>query len=408
MFDAGNAADDPAKLGTQALMNSLLEEGTTSRDSIAIAEEQERLGASLSEGASMDNHSIALSAVKPNLAASLDLLADVVRNPAFAPGEVERQRAVLLARIAEEKTQPRSTALRVLPPLIYGTAHPYGKPFTGSGDEAGVKAVTREDLIAFHRRWIRPDNGMIFVVGDTTLAEIVPLLETRFGNWAAPAEPKGVKTFVAPSGAGGSRIILIDKPQSPQSMILAGTTMPVKGVDDPLSLLAANDVRGGSVTSRLITDLRETRGWAYSAGTSMSTVRETMPMFVSAPVQTDKTGDSIAAALADLNEFLTTKGVTAEELAQTVNQSILSMPGDFETSADLLGALTRIVSLRRPDDYYTKLPGRYRALATAELDRAARAAVDPRKLLWVVVGDAAKVRPQLEKLGMPIEVMKLD
>ena len=408
VFDAGNAADDPAKLGTQALMTSLLEEGTASRDSIAIAQEQERLGARISENTTMDNTSISMVAMKPNLGPSLDLLADVVRNPAFASNEVERQRAVLLARIAEEKTQPRGTALRVLPPLIYGASHPYGKPFSGSGNEAGVKSVTREDLIAFHHRWIRPDNATIFVVGDASLAEVVPLLETRLGSWKAPAEPKGVKTFTAPAASQGSRIVLIDKPQSPQSMILAGMALPVKGVDDPLALVTANEVMGGSVTSRLIMDLRETKGWAYSAGSSISLLRDTIPLLVSAPVQTDKTGESIAAALADMRQFLTAKGVTPQELAKTVNESILSMPGDFETSGDLLGALTRIVSLRRPDDYYAKLPGRYRLLTPADLDRAARAAIDPSKLLWVVVGDAAAVRPQLEKLGMPIEVMKLD
>src|SRR5206468_6587541 len=186
--------------------------------------------------------------------------------------------------------------------------------------------------------------------------------------------------------------ILIDKPQSPQSMILAGMVLPVKGVDDPLALVTANEVMGGSVTSRLTMDLRETKGWAYSAGSSISLLRDTIPLLVSAPVQTDKTGESIASALADMRQFLTAKGVTPQELAKTVNESILSMPGDFETSADLLGALTRIVSLRRSDDYYTKLPGRYRALTPADLDRAARAAVDPGKLLWVVVGDAAAVR----------------
>jgi predicted Zn-dependent peptidase len=408
VFDAGNAADDPAKLGTQALMNSLLEEGTATRDSIAIAQEQERLGAQISENATMDNTSISMFAVKPNLGPSLDLLADVVRNPAFAAAEVERKRAILLARIAEEKTQPRSTAMRVLPPLIYGSTHPYGKPFTGSGNEAGVKSVTREDLIAFHHRWIRPDNGTIFVVGDTTLAEVVPQLEARFGSWKAPAEPRGVKVFTAPAAAQGSRIILIDKPQSPQSMILAAMPLPIKGVDDPLALVTANEVMGGSVTSRLTMDLREAKGWAYSAGSSISLVRETIPLLVSAPVQTDKTGESIAAALADMKAFLTSNGVTAQELTSTVSEQILSLPGDFETSADLLGALTRIVSLRRPDDYYAKLPGRYRALTADDLDRAARAAIDPSKLLWVVVGDAAAVRPQLDKLGMPVEVMRLD
>ena len=408
VFDAGNAADDRAKLGTEALMLSLLEEGTTSRDSIAIAEEQERLGADLGENASMDNTTITLSALKPNLAASLDLLADVVRNPAFKPEEVERKRAVLLARIAGEKTQPQGLALRVLPPILFGKAHPYGVPFTGSGDEAGATAVTRDDLVAFHHRWLRPDNGAIFVVGDTSLDEIRPMLEARFGSWAAPAEAKGVKSFPASIPAAPSRIILIDKPQSPQSMILAGEPLAIRGVDDPLNLTTANEVLGGSSTSRLILDLREAKSWAYYAGSQVQLVRETMPLLVYAPVQTDRTGDSIKAALADMNDFLGSKGVTAEELSQAVNSQVLSLPGDFETSSDLLGGILRNASLRRPDDYYTRLPDRYRAMTPAALDSAARKAIDPKHLVWVVVGDAAKVRPQLAALGLPVEEMKAD
>jgi len=406
-FDAGNAADDRAKLGTQALLLALLKEGTARLDSTQIAQEQERLGASISASASMDRTSVSLSALKPNLAASLDLLADIVRNPAFRSEDVERQRAALLAQIAEEKTQPQGLALRVLPPLLYGPAHPYGVPFTGSGDEAGVKAATRADLAAFHERWLRPDNAAIFVVGDTSMAELMPLLEARFGSWRAPAAAKGAKSFPAslPAGAAGARIILIDKPQSPQSMILAGEPLAVRGVDDPVTLTVANEVLGGSATSRLIMDLREAKGWAYYAGSQVQLVRERMPLFLFAPVQTDKTGESIAAAQADLAGFLGAKGVTQDELTRTISNQVLSLAGEFETSSAVLGAIMRNATLRRPDDYYARLPDRYRAIAAADLDAAARRAIDPKRLVWVVVGDAAKVRPQLDALHMPVEVM---
>ena len=406
-FDAGNAADDRAKLGTEALLLSLLKEGTATRDSTAIAEEQERLGAGIGANASMDRTTVSLSALKANLAPSLDLLADVVRNPAFRPDDVERKRAAQLAQIAEEKTQPQGLALRVLPPLLYGTAHPYGVPFTGSGDEKGVQAATRADLVAFHQRWLRPDNAAIFVVGDTTLGELVPLLEARFGSWRAPAVAKGVKRFPprAAAPAAGPRIILIDKPQSPQSMILAGEPRAARGIDDPLTLTVANEVLGGSATSRLIMDLREAKGWAYYAGSQVQLVREQMPLLIFAPVQTDKTGESIAAAVADIEGFLGTKGVTGTELGQTINNQVLSLAGEFETSGAVLGGIMRNASLHRPDDYYVRLPARYRAMTAADLDAAARKAVDPKRLVWVVVGDAAKVRPQLDALHMPVEVM---
>ncbi|WP_340314445.1 M16 family metallopeptidase [Rhizorhabdus argentea] len=403
VFDAGNAADPKAKLGTQGLMLALLDEGAGKLDSIGIAEAQERLGAQISSSASMDRTSVSMFALKANLAPSLDLLADIVQRPTFAPAEIERLRGQILAGIAAENAQPRGVARRTLPPLLFGAAHPYGVPLSGSGTEAGVKAVTRPDLLAFHDSWLRPDTAKIFVTGDTTLAELKPLLEARFGRWANPAAPKGAKIFRLDKMARPSRIVLIDRPQSPQSYIMAGELLPTKGTDDPLALVTANDVIGGSFLSRLNMDLRETKGWAYGAFTQAQMLRETMPFYVIAPVQTDQTGPSIAAALADMKSFLSDKGVNEEERERTINNQIRSLPGSFETSNDLLGALVTMDTLGRPDDYYTKLPARYRALTAAQLDQAARAAIRPDELIWVVVGDAAKVEPQLKGLGIPVE-----
>lgn len=403
-FDAGNAADNKEKLGTGALMTALLDEGTRTRTSVQIAEEQERLGAAVSAAANMDRTNVGLYALKPNLSASLDLLADVVQNPAFAPTEVERLRGQLLSKIASEKTQPFGLAQRLLPPLIYGQAHPYGVPFTGSGDEKGVKAVTRDDLVAFHDKWIRPDNATIFATGDTTLAELLPMLEARFGKWKAPKGEKGVKLFRSDKMLRPSRIVLVDKPQSPQSMILAGQVTGKIGTDNPVALITANEVIGGSSTSRLMMDLRETKGWAYYAGSQVLGVKEAMPFLVFAPVQTDKTGESFKAARADITDFLTTKGITEAERNQTINSQILSLPGSFETSGDLLGAMMRNNLLGRPDDYYATLPNVYRGMKAADLDAAARAAINPDRLIWVIIGDVKLVKPQLDDLGLPVEM----
>ncbi len=406
-FDAGHAADPKEKLGTQGLTLALLDEGAGKRDSIALAEAQERLGAQIASSATMDRTNVSMFALKANLAPSLDLLADVIQRPTFAPAEIERLRNQVLAGIAAENAQPRGIARRIMPSLLYGKLHPYGVPMSGSGTEEGVKAVTRADLLAFHDRWLRPDNARIFVTGDTTLDELKPLLEARFGSWAKPAAPKGEKQFRMDRMARPARIVLIDRPQSPQSYILAGELLPTRGVDDPLDLVTANEVVGGSFLSRLNMDLRENKGWAYGAFTQAQMLRETMPLYVIAPVQTDKTGASIAAAIADMKEFLTTKGVTEEERDRTINNQIRSLPGSFETSGDLLGALISLDTLGRPDDYYEKLPARYRAMKAADLDAAARKAIRPDDLIWIVVGDAAKVEPQLEGLGLPVEKMQV-
>ncbi|MFW2831031.1 M16 family metallopeptidase [Sphingomonas sp. ID0503] len=406
VFDGGNSGDVREKLGTGALMRSLLDEGTKTMNSVQLAEAKERLGAEIGVGATMDKTTIALFALKPNLAPSLDLLSDIARNPAFEAGEVERLRGQVLAGIAAEKTDPGTIARRTLPGLLFGQSHPYGVPSTGTGTEEGVKAATRADLVAFHDSWIRPDMMEIVVVGDTTLAEIKPLLDSRFGNWTPPTAPKGKKVFAMDRMARVPRIVLIDRPQSPQSVIRAGVVTPLKGTDDTIALTTANEVLGGSFLSRLNMDLRETKGWAYGAFSLTPLFREAVPFYTSAPVQADKTGESIKAIMADMKEFLTAKGVNEEELDRTVSGQIRSLPGSFETSDALMSAIVTNITLDRPDDYYVTLPARYRALTAPALDKAARDVIRPENMIWVVVGDAAKVRPQLDGLGLPVEMGK--
>ncbi|MDB5690700.1 MAG: hypothetical protein JWL91_2576 [Sphingomonas bacterium] len=401
-FDAGYAADPKDKLGLQSFMLSLIDEGTPTRNSIQIAEEQERLGASIGAGASMDRTMVSLSALSANLAPSLDLFSDIVRNPSFSPAEVERVRAQRLAGIASELTQPSAIALRTLPPLLYGAGHPYGIPFTGSGDPAVVAKVGRDDMAAFHRAWLRPDNMQMFVVSNLSADQIRAQLESRLGNWQAGGA-RGTKNLDAPIPAAKSRIVLIDRPGSPQSVILAGQVLPVTGDEELIALVSANDVLGGNFLSRLNTNLREQKGWSYGVSSQVNRVLGKVPYIVSAPVQADSTGPAIAALRDDMRAFLTAKGVTPAELERTINGSVRELPGSFETGSQVLSGMQRNALFHRPDDYYDTLANRYRALTAPQLDAAARAMIDPDKLLWVVVGDAATVRRQLDALKLPVE-----
>jgi zinc protease len=404
-FNAGIAADPTNRLGTQALMLNLLEEGTTHRNSTQIAEAQERLGATINTGASLDRTAVTLTALTPNLGASLDLLADIVRNPAFAPAEVERLRAQQLAGIAAEMTQPGAIAARALPGVLFGRDHPYGKPATGTGTADAVRALTRDELVAFHQAWIRPDNAVIFAVGDLPLADFVRQLETRFGTWRAPRTPRGTKTFPAHASTGTPRIVLIDRPQSPQSVILGGQLLAAEGVQDLLNLQAANEVLGGNFLARINMDLRERRGWSYGAGGGPNLREHQIPYIIQAPVQADRTGDSIAAVREDVSGFLGANGVTAAELERVILGNTRQLPGQYEQSNAVLGALRSNALYHRPDNYQETIADRYRGMTREVLDQTARRYINPNNFVWVVVGDAARVRPQLEQLGLPIEVI---
>jgi len=403
-FDAGYAADEAGSLGVHSMMLTLMNEGTRTRDSNALAEARERLGAAVGVGASMDRTAASLTAVTTNLDPSLVLLSDIVRNPAFAPAEVERLRAQRLAGLANERTQPAALAARALPPLIYGEDSPYGRPFNGSGTPETIIALTREDLIAEHAAWVRPDNARIFAVSDLPLSELTPRLEQAFGDWRAPATPRGAKAFPAEIPATTARIVLIDRPQSPQSIIFGGAVLPLSGTDDLLTLQAANSVLGTDFLSRINADLRETKGWSYGVRGAINTLQNRVPYIVNAPVQANRTGESIAALIAQYDRFLTADGVTSEELERTINGDTRGLAGSYETSAQILGALRSNALYGRPDDYQETLASRTRGLTAEQMDAAARAVIDPDRFVWVVVGDASVVQPQLEALGLPIEV----
>jgi predicted Zn-dependent peptidase len=247
----------------------------------------------------------------------------------------------------------------------------------------------------------------IFIVSDKPLSEVQPLLEDRFGKWQAPAGTKGVKAFTAPPPRPASpRILLVNRPGSPQSSIVGGQLLPIDPRSDIVALDVANEVLGGSFLSRLNMDLRETKGWSYGVSGDENVLEHAVPYVVSAPVQADKTGDALVELNAQLTSFLSTSGVTQEELARTVASQVNALPGEFETSGSVLSAIMDMDVLGRPDDYYEKLAPEYHGLTATKLDQAARAAIDPKGFIWVVVGDAATVRPQLEKLGIPIEVVE--
>lgn len=404
-FDAGWAADSADALGIESLMLRASTEGADGMDANALAQARETLGASLTASATMDRTTYGLTAVSANLGPSLDLLADVVRRPDFEPSVVERLRAQQLSSIQEERTSPGGLGNNALYPALYGGA--YGRSPSGLGNAAVIGSADRDDLTAFHQAWIRPDNARIYVVSDRPLAEILPELESRFGDWAAPTAPRGTKAEVTVQPV-QPRIILIDRPQSPQSLILGGQVLDLAGSDDRLVIGSGVEILGSAFWSRINTDLRETRGWSYGARSNLSGLEDRSPYLINAPVQADRTGESIASIMSLHQAFLGDEGVSADELTRIRESSTRRLAGMFEVSSAVLGALQANQLYGRSDTYWEEAGARYQGLTAEALNQAVRDAVDPSQFIWVVVGDAATVRPQLESLGLPIEVRAMD
>lgn len=402
-FDAGVAADVPNKLGTQQLTLNMLDEGTTSRTSLQIAEEKERLGAEIGSGFNSDRTTLTMSVPSANLGLAVDLFADIVRNPRFDPAETARVRNQQLAQISQELTNPQGLSSRVVPKLVYGPASPYAKA-QGSGDPAAVASLTPADLRAFQQAWLRPDKAKVFVVSDRPLAEVKAALDARFGDWR-PTGAAGTKDFAAPLAPTAPKIVLIDRPDSPQSLIAAAIPTTLRGTQDLLPVATANDALGGSFLSRLNMDLRERKHWSYGVGGSFSQSINAAPFLVNAPVQADKTGPSILSAREDIVGFLGQQPMTQAEFDRAIAGATRSLTGNFETSGAVLGAMQSNDRFNRPDDYYATITQRYRGFTLPQLNTAIQRALDPAKTIWVVVGDAKTVRPQLDAVGLPVEVV---
>ncbi|MFO7288068.1 MAG: pitrilysin family protein [Gammaproteobacteria bacterium] len=408
-FDAGYAADAGGKLGVASFAMSMLDTGTRTRNSLQISDEAARLGARIGAGSNLDASYVSLSALSNQLEPSVALWADLILNPVFAEEEIQRLRARWLAVIAQEKSDPSSLALRLLPPVIYGSGHAYGVPFTGTGTVESISSITRQDLIDFKETWLRPDNARIFVVGDTTLEEIVPILERAFRGWRAPSTPRPTKNVAKVELPDSPRMILIDKPNSPQAFILAGHVAPGLGTDRDLAIEAMNRVLGGTFTARINMNLREQKGWSYGARTALQSAKGDRPFLVYAPVQIDRTADSIAELIRELEAIKTTAPVTELEMNRVIAQLTRELPGSFETAGAVLGSLVTSARYGRPLDFAATLTERYEALTLEDLQSAAQDIVHPESLVWIVVGDLRQIREPVEALGIaPIEIWNDD
>jgi predicted Zn-dependent peptidase len=245
----------------------------------------------------------------------------------------------------------------------------------------------------------------IFVASDLPLDRVTAAFEKALGDWRLPAAARGTKRFNVNPPPARPRIVLVNRPQSPQSFILAGQVLPAEGTDDLLNLTAANEVLGGSFLARINMELRERRGWSYGANGSVTLLEHRTPYIIQAPVQADRTGDSIAAIMEQIRSFLSDDGVRPAELNRNIQGNTRQLSGQFETSLAVLGALRSNALYDRPDNYWETIANRYRGMTVQMLDQTARQYINPDNFVWVVVGDAAAVRPQLERLGLPIEVV---
>lgn len=398
MFDAGYASDQFSMPGISQVSMNLMDEGTKTRSSLQINEDLQLLGGGLGSSSDMDMSYISMSALKNNVDPTLDIYADVILNPSFPQADFDRITKEQLVKIKQEKSEARSMAFRVLPQFIYGKTHPYGNSFTGSGTEESIAKMKRSDVENYYNTWIKPNNATLVVVGDITMDELKAKLEKRFGNWKKGTIPQ--KSIPDVNMSDKPVVYILDKPGAAQSTIIATQLAPKKNNPDELALTLANNILGGDFTSRINMNLREDKHWSYGSFSFVRDVKGQRPYMAFAPVQTDKTKESIVELNKELNDFITSRPITDEEFKKTQNNSILELSGQWETMNAISASISQMVRFGLEDNYYQTYASKLKNLKTADAVNAVKKVLKPKQMVWLIVGDRNKIEQGIRDLNL--------
>lgn len=406
LLEGGGVSDPADREGLASFAMGMLDEGTANRSAQQIAEEEERLGANLWASSSLDAATVGLSSLRDKLDPSLDLFADVIRHPAFPQDNFARMKQRRLAAIAQEKTKPTSLAMRLLPPLLYGTEHPYGRPFTGTGREQTVQAISRDDLKRYHDTWFKPEQATLIVVGDTDMAHLKPALERVFGDWHGQGSAPAPVELPQVSLAKQPRVYLVNRPDYEQTTILAGSLTSPTGAPNDISVTTINAILGGMFTSRINMNLREDKHWTYGARSVIPDARGQRPLLLYASVERAQTAPAIQEIIKEINGIRGVKLITPLELSRAQQNLTLSLPGENETSAQVSGSYEHLQIYHLPQDYYTRFVEEVQQLKVDDVRREAHAMIDPQQLTWVIIGDLSRIGADVRSLNLgPVQVL---
>ncbi len=397
------AGDVPgARPGAISFLGAMLEQGTQKRSALQISDDFEAVGAQHGSWFDWDSGGVSMKVLTENFDKALEIMADVALAPAFPQAEIDRLRARRIASIRSEKSSPGAVAQNALAAAVFGRKHPYGRSI--SGEEADADKLTRDELVKLYDRVWSPRNAALVVAGDVSADGLVPKLEAAFGKWK-PKPGAAARTAPAKPAApvkGASRIVIVDRAGAQSQIQLARVGVPYT-VKEREAVAITNAILGGMFSSRVNMNLREKNAYTYGARSHFSMRHGAGPFSVGAAVFADKTVPAIKEVIAEL-EGLRKDGPTPEELALAKESWLLAMPGRFETTSDVTNAFAELVVHDLPLDDFTARRARVEAVTAADVKRIAGELLSPDAMTVIVVGDKAKLTPDLEALKLgPIE-----
>jgi predicted Zn-dependent peptidase len=400
---SGGLSDPSDYRGLASFTASLLREGTKTRDSKAISEQVDALGATLgaNSGFSSMTTNVSASGLVESLDQTLDLFADVIRNPTFPQAEVDRYKTRTLAQLQLFRSNPQFLAQEQFNRAIYGTNHP-ASVVTAPPDS--LKKLSSKDLAEFHAKYYRPNNAILAIVGDVTMKDIMPKLEKAFGNWEKGDVPS--TSIPAAPAQGESKIYLIDRPGSVQTVLQLGTLGIERTSPDYFAVLLADRVLGGGPSGRLFLNLREDKGYTYGAYSGFGGSKFRGTWISSSEVRTDVTEGAMKEFMYELKRLRDEK-VPADELENAKRAIVGSFALSLEQPQSLLQNIITQKLYNLPVDYWDTYPQKVDAITAEEVQRVAQKYIDLGHLQVVAVGDASKARDVLTKYGK-VEVFDAD
>lgn len=401
LLDGGGRLDR-ALPGLASFTATMLEEGAGARDAIGIDAQATYLGADLSTGADWDRISVSLEVPVRTLPEALDLMSDVALRPTFRAAALEKRRGLAIADILQRRDRPSAVASLVSNTLLFPDGHPYHASL--DGDSASIARLDSATIRAFYERISDPQRATIVVTGDITPAQARALITSRFGAWPRGGTPSKMASPPAPASR-PTTIFLVDKPGAAQSVIVIGAPGVPRKSPDYYAIEVMNTILGGSFSSRLNQDLRETKGYTYGAGSRFQFRPLPGAFTASAAVRTDVTDSSLADFFVQLRAIRDSL-VQPVELTRATRYLALGLPGDFETTGQVARQVSGLLLFGLPATYYDDYTARLEGVTREDVERVARKYIDPGHLTVVIVGDLAKVRAPIEALKLgPVVVV---
>ncbi len=398
---AGSAEDPADKPGIAMLVAALLDQGTTTRSAQQIADQIDYIGGAEGTGAGSDLSFVNMVVMKDDFGTGMDLLADIVRHPAFAQEEIDRQREQALSTLKVSSEDPDYLASVVFDRLVYGF-HPYGLPNTGTSES--LLAISRDDVVAFHRRHFVPNNVILGIVGDVSAAGAFAGAERVFGTW--PKQDLPALTFPDPPPP-TRRVIAIDKPDAVQTEIRVGHIALPRRHPDYMALDLATKILGGEGANRLHRVLRSERGLTYGASADFETLKQSGDIVAETDTRSETTGEALRLIVDEITK-LQRERVDDRELADAQAYLAGHFPLTIETPDQIATQVLNAVFYELPLEELQDYRERVQAVTPDDIQRVARLYFRPDRLSVVLVGNVATFGPQLRGVGFPqYEVVEL-